>query len=61
MKYTVRESGESARNIEVPFIVQDGMTFEGKEIYGTVSNRSHGKGLFYVRKVEESSESPEGS
>lgn len=50
MRYTVRESGEATRNIEVPFVVKDGMTFEGKEIYGTVSNKSHGKGLFYVRK-----------
>lgn len=58
MRYTVRESGESTRNIEVPFVVQDGMTFEGKEIYGTVSNKSHGKGLFYVRKVEESERTP---
>lgn len=53
MKYTVRESGEFARNIEVPFVVEDGMTFEGKEIYGTVSNKSLGQGVFYVRKVEE--------
>lgn len=53
MKYTVRESGEFARNIEVPFVVEDGMTFEGKEIYGTVSNKSFGQGVFYVRKVEE--------
>lgn len=58
MRYTVRESGESTRNIEVPFVVQDGMTFEGKEIYGTVSNKSHGKGLFYVRKVAESERTP---
>lgn len=57
MRYTVRENGESARNIEVPFVVEDGMTFEGKQIYGTVSNKSFGSGVFYVRKVEESGES----
>lgn len=52
MKYKVRESGELTREIEVPFVVEDGWTFEGKEIYGSVSNKSVGQGVFYVKSSE---------
>lgn len=56
MKYKVRESGEPTRDIEVPFVVKDGMTYQGKLVYGTISNRSHGQGVFYVREIDGGSE-----
>lgn len=53
MRYKVRESGKPTREIEVPFVVQNGMTYKGKKVYATSSNTSHGQGVFYVREVEE--------
>lgn len=53
MKYKVRENGKSTREIDVPFVVKDGMTYQGKEVYGTITNKSHGEGVFYVRELAE--------